>query len=554
MNSIKICGMCIFLVSLLVVVGIPTALGQGPEDGFFELEGNIDNDGLYDVDWADLFDVVGDEIPTPKASLPEGIFSATFIRDFIPGSGLDTTTYTQGSKDNLNISGGGWSCTKSNNVGNKFDLLNAYAAAALVDGEAVLYFGGSRRGNNGSANIGFWLLQDPTVDCDSPGGGSSDFTGDHVDGDLFIVSEFSSGGVVSTINVYEWVGDTLVLRESGADCKDTLGEDVCGTVNTDTILPPWLVETKNQGESASPNLFENEFFEGRLNLTALGLESCFNRFLVNTRSSFSLGSTIHDFAIGEFEVCDLDVTKNCPKVLEVNEVDKTIKYEIDGTVTNSGLGTVFDVVVICDSGTPDDPSDDQEFVIGDLGAGETATYEGMLTVDFENNGPTISAVARGASVSGGDLTIESEPDNDICPIVIVDANIEVSKECNVIIVPDEDCEKVVVRVDFNGEVCNEPPANPDAFHVSLINVTVRDDSGTPDDLSDDQTVLSGVTLPPNECVAYTGSYFPKSIDGSNPTQATFTDTVVATGEVNLAEVDKDDFAEASCDLCPPSTP
>ena len=564
MNSNKnnsVWGMVLALVFAIVLGNTWTVFGQGPADGFFELEGNIDNDGLYDVDWEDLFDVVGDEIPTEKADLPDGIFSASFVRDFIPGGGRDTSTYTNGSKDTLPISTG-WACKRANNLGDKFDIQNAYAAAALVNGEATLYFGASRRSNEGTANIGFWFLQDSSVTCDSPGGGSTAFSGDHIDGDIFVVSEFSGGGGISTIKVFRWVGgangslDVGNVIEVSTDCKDVDDPDVCGTVNDVLITPPWLVESKGSGSTPSPDLDDNQFFEGKLNLSNLGLETCFNRFLVNTRSSDAVGSTIHDFAVGEFEVCDLDVTKECEENSGVINDDGTITYDISGTVTNSGLGNLFDVDVVCDNGTPDNSDDDFSVFdppLAQLGPGESMNYSGSVTVDFQTgNGATIKATATAAAAPGGEVVATAESVPDQCDALAPDADISVTKNCSVIIVSDSECDKVVVRVDFDGEVCNViPPGTDPDQHVDLNNVSVTDDNGTPDIPEDDQLVLNNVTLPPGECAAYTGSYFPTSVDGSNPVQASFTDTVIAQGIVDLTgAIRATQPVEATCDLCP----
>ncbi len=82
------------------------------------------------------------------------------------------------------------------------------------------------------------------------------FTGDHTDGDLLVVSEFSNGGVVSTIQVYRWDGGangTLnpnsVAGGVNLDCDIVTGGDsVCANVNTATINGvPWLTANKQDG-------------------------------------------------------------------------------------------------------------------------------------------------------------------------------------------------------------------------------------------------------------------------------------------------------------------
>ena len=106
------------------------------------------------------------------------------------------------------------------------------------NGHEILYFGIERNANNGDANFGFWFLQDE-VGCSSTGG-AANFTGQHMTGDLFIVSAFSNGGTVSTITVYQWVGDndTGVSRTrwhpapTAASGTTTLGDPTCGAANT----------------------------------------------------------------------------------------------------------------------------------------------------------------------------------------------------------------------------------------------------------------------------------------------------------------------------------
>ena len=85
--------------------------------------------------------------------------------------------------------------------------MNAYAATYTAPlGDEILYFALERNTNTGNADVGFWFLQDE-VGCESPGG-TVDFRGAHTDGDLLVVSAFTGGGTVSTIDVYRWDGTT----------------------------------------------------------------------------------------------------------------------------------------------------------------------------------------------------------------------------------------------------------------------------------------------------------------------------------------------------------
>ena len=80
----------------------------------------------------------------------------------------DSTTYATGSKDTLPISG--WQCNFDNNVNSKIDVMNAYAATYTApNGDEIIYFALERNANTGTADVGFWFLQD-AVGCTSTGG------------------------------------------------------------------------------------------------------------------------------------------------------------------------------------------------------------------------------------------------------------------------------------------------------------------------------------------------------------------------------------------------
>jgi hypothetical protein len=236
----------ILSASVLVALLLAPA-AQAVHDLDFELDGNIakDSGGGADAapfDWASFFSSAGAESPAlPDASRP-GFTDSGFSKDFSRKtngsfSTVDSTTFATGSKDTLPITPG-WQCNKDNNVNDKIDILNAYAVAYVdpATDDQILYFALERFSNDGDANVAFWFLQS-NVSCVSPGGGSTPFTGHHVDGDLLVVSSFTKGGVVSTIDVYEWNGDdTGSLNQTaiahGVDCKQTTGpDDTCATVN-----------------------------------------------------------------------------------------------------------------------------------------------------------------------------------------------------------------------------------------------------------------------------------------------------------------------------------
>jgi hypothetical protein len=119
----------------------------------------------------------------------------------------DTTTYATGSKDTLGIGNGGWQCNADNNVNSKIDIMNAYSASYFTGpnktGDHILYFGMEKNKDNGTNDIGVWFLQSGAA-CTAPATGAVNFTGQHQNKDVLVVSEFSNGGGVSSIQAFQW--------------------------------------------------------------------------------------------------------------------------------------------------------------------------------------------------------------------------------------------------------------------------------------------------------------------------------------------------------------
>ena len=144
------------------------------------------------------------------------------------------------------------------------------------------------------------------------------FTGEHKDGDLLVVSEFTSGGTVSTINVYRWDGGdaTGVAGQptpvaNGVDCRD------------DTLRPErrGLRSSEHGGDHhAVADLPKPERRVGHRSAIARVLRGrhepdesdlggkCFSTFLGDTRSSTSLTATLFDFAGGTIGSCETTLT------------------------------------------------------------------------------------------------------------------------------------------------------------------------------------------------------------------------------------------------------
>jgi len=266
----------------------------------FELEGNVADDSGSGApfDWETFFDSTGGR----TLPLPAGFLDSGFDADH---AFPDTSTFTGGSKDTLDISR--WSCTDSNNLGGKFDIVNAYSTIyEAANGDLLLFFGIERAATEGDGNMGFWFLKDGSVDCERPlgqNGKAPAFTGNHVDGDVFVVAGFSNGGTEATVTAYEWSGGATGSLDldnpfvTGALCTSGT-HDACGIVNTGELDTTWDSPDKNGGD-----LDANAFYEGFVKVPAANVSGCFATFVANTRSSTSPTATIMDFSRGSFPTC-----------------------------------------------------------------------------------------------------------------------------------------------------------------------------------------------------------------------------------------------------------
>ena len=245
----------------------------------------------------------------------------------------------------------------------KDDITNAYAAAYTHPdtGDLILVFGMDRFDTSGDAQLGFWFLQDQV----QPVAGGT-FTGEHVNGDLLVLVNFSGGGDVPTIAAFRWEGTGLVqvgmavqVLCTGGFIPD--GRNACGITNAVTATAPWTYFNKDvgQGDTAT-NFPPAAFFEGGINLTDLGIAACFTNFIAESRSSTSITAVLKDFATpaGGFNLCDIEVTKNCANP-RLDQSGNNIIYDISGKVTNTGIGTLSNVTL------SDDPTASSAFQVVD---------------------------------------------------------------------------------------------------------------------------------------------------------------------------------------------
>ena len=284
-------------------ISAPIAALAVHDTGMFELDGNIVHDSATTppYDWASLFGPTGNQLITPDPNNGP-LLASVFVKDFA----TPDPTYFGSNKDTQPINTGvpqEWSCVSLNNPLAKDDLQNAYAALVQIPanapdnaGHTVLYVGSERASNNGDSFAGFWLFKDRNVGCNSPG----NFTGQHTDGDVLIVSNYTNGGGAQNVDVYKWAGGpsggpVLDVTLNGGICGGPAHDLSCAIANPVMITSPWPPTSHES----------NTFVEAGVDLTALFPTggSCFTTFLAESRSSQEITATLKDYAGGQFNTC-----------------------------------------------------------------------------------------------------------------------------------------------------------------------------------------------------------------------------------------------------------
>ncbi len=314
------------LAAAALTLMIPSSGLAVHDTGAFELDGDAVSANA--VLPADDWDRVCHQKTGGDCSTTFNTTGATAI-EWASDGALNATIFTGGgSKDPHDIPDWAWK-SDTGGLPDKDNLLHSFAAryslppsATCPSGGAatcdLLYFGSDRYDNSGDAQQGFWFFQNPVGLGSNSVGGGSGFTGTHTTGDLLIISDFSNGGATSTITVYKWDPTCTAANNPVPACEDanlrtlassaaancaTAGaaDTFCGLVNpTDGTFAPWPFTDK----SGFSTYLQGEFFEGGINLSALGLgNECFASVASETRSSTSTSATLKDFVLGNFGHC-----------------------------------------------------------------------------------------------------------------------------------------------------------------------------------------------------------------------------------------------------------
>jgi hypothetical protein len=513
----------VLALAIALVTGVAPALAVH-DVGLFELDRNA-LDSVPPDGGANL----PDDWDTVNLPLPAGSGGSSFAHTgVVQESEPDTSKFTGGgSKDNNDLNQ--WQFITGNPTPDKDNITNGYAAAYTnpANGDLITYFGLDRKANNGSAQVGFWFFQNPVQLCTDPAHQNNCTAGTFVDetgapaahavGDVLIQSNFSQGGVISSISVFEWVGSggsngALNLRVSAADCiPGTSGDLSCGTVNQANTPAPWPYTPKFGTAGIFP---PGSFYEGGVNISQLlGSSACFSTFLAETRSSTPFDAVLKDFAgPASFNTCGIHVNKECTAA--VNTGGNDVNVHVSGTVCNEGAVTAT-LTSLVDDQAGDLFSSLSSTTLAPKGqAGECATYSGDYTsTTASDNTDTVTAEATQAgqtvSASGGAT----------CSVTPHPA-ITVNKTCDAAV----NAAGTGVVVTFSGTVTN-------TGNVTLSGVSVSNDKGG-------VTQQPSSTLAPGASSTYSGSYA--------STTAANSDTVTASGTGALGGGSVSNTGSASC--------
>ncbi|WP_295337087.1 T9SS type A sorting domain-containing protein [Flavobacterium sp.] len=264
-----------------------------------------------------------------------------------PTDGTDDI-WTLGSKDIQPISQWAWTTNSANDKNNMANV------GYYFDG-TKLYFFADRRANNGDSAIGFWILQDSVGKLGVTSGG---FSGQHVEGDVLMISHFVNGGSVAEIQAFRWTNGALdptpiPLPTTGLDAR----------VNVTTVpAPAWWNYTPKFG---APNTYPSEsFFEGFIDLSSINfnLSVCLGTFLAETRQSQSLTASLEDLARGRFGSVPL------PKTLVGSSFCSSVPNSGTITMANSEAQVSYQLK---------NNADNSNVQIAQLGDGETITWSNL---------------------------------------------------------------------------------------------------------------------------------------------------------------------------------
>ena len=536
------------------------------------------------------------------------LFDPAFVTDAV-NSASDNTFLGASSKDTQDISQWNWN---PHGVQDKDDIEHAGAGAYhLANGDTAIYAFMDRYSNAGDATAGFWFVQDSTFAlcvgnglaanaagppvANSSCTASGTFVGHHTVGDLLIVSDFSIGGAVSTINIFEWDGTTIVLTKSlsPAPCNPVSGgSDFCGQVNNgftqaiatngknagqpvlvaaNVATGGWPFTEKTAGATA---YVTGEFLEIGVDLNKIfsGSLPCFSTFFAETRSSTSSTATLSDLTTPvSFPLCSLSVDKSCTSASIVN--GNQVRYDFSGHVNNTGSATLYSPVVY------DVPP--ASTVAGSLhltqpvgpipgNSNTNGGYSGyFISTSILGQGDKNRVAAAASSVSSGTpLNVvcgTNNPSTDATECAdwgsspgcspTITTGLVLTKLCSTCLTAGTNDIHVAVNEAF--KLCNTGNTNVSGISVTdCRNGTWSGSPGSQTCSGTTQSITSNDSLSAGSCKTYSSSYTPTSTGVCSGTSCTLHDEAIGSGTAALSGAvyaNNGSSASANCDVCPINT-
>jgi hypothetical protein len=370
------------------------------DSGAFELDGNAVNSlaaGDPGDDWDNVcHEVLGNDCSTTANTAAFGGAKAV---DWVSEPNGSASIFTGGgSKDPQDINQ--WAWKDAGGLPDKDNLLHSFAARYSAPLGELLFFGSDRLDNSGDAQQGFWFFQNSVATGSNSVGGGSGFTGVHKAGDVLVISDFSNGGTTSSITVYSWdptcakttgtavgkCGDAnlrVLASSNNANCAGTHA-NFCGIVNSaNGTVAPWPYTDK----SGNHSYLQGEFYEGGLNLTALGLgDRCFTSVAAETRSSTSTTATLKDFTLGSFGNCGSTTTTQASVTGSTSIGTGSVAVTDSATVAVTNISTW--------SGTV------QFHLRGPIGSAIESSKDIGVPVAVSNSTPTVTSSSAAVTAVG----------------------------------------------------------------------------------------------------------------------------------------------------------
>lgn len=403
----------------------------------FELDGNATKTTGLD-DWDNVFELDPFPYPTPR-EIPTTGPGETFIQDNDPSNpdADDTTEFIQSNKDTHEVNT--WKYGSGDISPPKDDITNAYAKAYAVEFPAsdmaghpaevhehlVVYFGADRFADDGDSAMGFWFFRNEVGL-----GPNNSFTGTHAVGDVLIQVDYRGAGD-NEIEVFKWVGtggnagqgklQRLAIgtspNENTAICTQQNNgipaDSACIITNVVQQPSPWSYTAKGE-DSVGANIFPARVFqEGGFDVTALVGNVCFSDFMAETRTSHSETASLKDFALGNFDLCGIDVEKEC--VADSQTVDTTdpanpvFTTSHLVTISNTGFGGSLRDVELADPTAIN--GNTCEIITVELASGSATINPAATGFVFDSAGDSVEV----ADILSGSISVELECESEENP-------------------------------------------------------------------------------------------------------------------------------------------